>query len=405
MSETVRPRVVVIFHLPGLGGPAKSLLRPLEAIAPHVDLEAVFPDAGPGAEAYARIARTRILPYAAATFPRNIAAVLGSVRRTSAEAHALRDYLRAADPALVVVVTTAIPAALLAARRQRTKTLVYVGELFDKGALHSRGRTVAGFLLRRLVESAADEIVACSDAVARQFEGAGGKPIVTTVSPGVDGEWEEGDRAAFRGRWRLDAAAPCVVVVGDVTRGRGQDLAIGALSGIRRHFPRAHCLIAGAPHGRPEDTAYHAELLELAESLSLRDAVTFTGFVERIQDVYAAADIVLNPARFAEPFGRVAVEAMASGRPVISARVGAVPEVIDDGANGILVPPEDPDAIAAAVVRLWKDEELRDRLVVAGRERVRTDFTEESRTKLLESIFARLLDGDWARSRANGSRT
>lgn len=396
------PRVVVIFHLPGLGGPAKSLFRPLEAIAPAVDLEVVFPERGAAAEAFAPFARTRVLPYAAATFPRTAAAALAAFRKTISDIRVLRDYLRSTSPDLVVVVTTALPAALLAARLQRAKTLVYVGELFDKGRLHSPGRTIAGYVVRRLVEAAADEIVACSGAVARQFAPHSNSPRVTTIFPGVNRKWEEGDRDAFRRLWGLEEADPCIAVVGNITAGRGQDLVVRALPKIRLRFPRAHCLIAGAAHARPVDQAYDLSVRELVESLSLWGAVTFTGFVERIQDVYAGADVIVNPARFNEPFGRVAVEAMAAGRPVVSARVGGVPEVIDHGVNGQLVPPDDSEAIAAAVLGLWEDDGLRSRIVAAGKRRVREDFTEEARAQLFESIFARLLDGRWQRGTSNG---
>ena len=84
--------------------------------------------------------------------------------------------------------------------------------------------------------------------------------------------------------------------------------------------------------------------------------------------------MVVNPARFAEPFGRVAAEALVAGRPVVASRIGAIPEVVRDGRDGLLVEPDDPEALADAVIRLLDDSALAERLVRSGRERVLERF-------------------------------
>ena len=118
----------------------------------------------------------------------------------------------------------------------------------------------------------------------------------------------------------------------------------------------------------------------LVEDLGLGSAVVFAGFVNKTADLYAAADVVVNPARFPEPFGRVALEALVAGRPFIGSRVGAIPDVIRDGVDGLLVEPGDPGELADAIIRLGQDGELRKRLVKQGQSHVRETFDETRAT-------------------------
>jgi glycosyltransferase involved in cell wall biosynthesis len=135
-------------------------------------------------------------------------------------------------------------------------------------------------------------------------------------------------------------------------------------------------VIVGDPHPRGADHAYRAELHDLARRLGVFDALVFTGHVESLGDVYAAADVVVNPTR-REAFGRVSAEALLAGRPVVATRVEAVPEVLRDGVDGLLVAPDSPVDLADAIARMLEDEHLAARLVASGAERVRREFTPE----------------------------
>jgi glycosyltransferase involved in cell wall biosynthesis len=119
---------------------------------------------------------------------------------------------------------------------------------------------------------------------------------------------------------------------------------------------------------------YERALKQLADELGVSEAVAFVGPTDRVADVYAASDIVVNPVRVEEALGRVALEALAAGRPVIATRRGAIPEVLRDGQDALLIDAEDPAAIAAAVRTLWADRALRERLVRTGRSRVAIEF-------------------------------
>jgi glycosyltransferase involved in cell wall biosynthesis len=274
-----------------------------------------------------------------------------------------------------VVVTTALPSALLAARLARLPVVVYAAEVYDPPEA-GRAKRILGRALCRFTGRRA-AVVANSSRVASQFPAA---RRLTIISPSTPEELADGDPKRFRAEPVLAAAEPLLVAVGNLTYGRGQDVLIRALALVRRTLPNARCAIAGEPHPRTRDRAFADSLRTLVEELKLGDAVVFAGFVDRTADLYAAADIVVNPARFPEPFGRVALEALVAGKPFIGSKVGAIPEVISDGVDGLLVEPGDPAQLADAIVRLWQDGELRKRLVAQGRSHVRERFDEARAT-------------------------
>ena len=395
-------RTVAIFHLAGVTGPAKSLPPRLAAlVARGGSLEALTPGEGSVARLYAGMASVRTLDYAPLTVPRTPRAAARAGWSMLREVRLFRRELRRARPDLVVVVTSALPAALIAARLERLPTVVYVGELFAKGHVEGAARALAGRLLARVCETLADRLVCCSQAVADQFRR---RDKAVAIYPGIGVEHADGERDAFRARQGVERASPLLAVVGNVCEARGQDTAVRALAAVRRRLPDARLLIAGVP-ALPVDQAYAERLRELSRELGVASEVVFSGFVDRVGDVYAAADAVINPAHFNEPFGRVAFEALVAGRPVVASAVGAIPEVLRDGRDALLVPPDDPEALGEAVVRLTEDGDLRDRLVAEGGARARTDFGEERGVELWERVVEEALArrGRRRRTRAPGS--
>jgi glycosyltransferase involved in cell wall biosynthesis len=184
-----------------------------------------------------------------------------------------------------------------------------------------------------------------------------------------------GDREGYRARLGIAPGERCVAAVGNLTYNRGQDVLIAALPAIRARVPAARALIVGDPHPRAQDLAYRDDLATLAARLGVADAITFAAHEEGVADVYAAADVVVNPRRSGEAFGRVACEALVAGLPVVAMREGAVPEVLRDGETALLVPPDDSKALAGATLRLLEDEMLRGRLVAEGRRDVLRRFS------------------------------
>jgi len=126
----------------------------------------------------------------------------------------------------------------------------------------------------------------------------------------------------------------------------------------------------------------------LVRELGLEDRVTFTGRLstEELVSRYSAAEVAVTASLY-EGFGLPCAEAMSCGTPVIATKAGALPEVVGNGSAGILVPPEDPVALAGAIKRLLADKPLRQRLGQAGRKRIEEAFSWEDAAKRTLEIY------------------
>ncbi|MFW6146344.1 MAG: glycosyltransferase [Planctomycetota bacterium] len=120
---------------------------------------------------------------------------------------------------------------------------------------------------------------------------------------------------------------------------------------------------------------YAAWLRGRVEKAGLAERVRFLGTLSRepLLGVYRAATVLAHPALI-EPFGMVTAEAMAAGLPVVASRVGGLPEVVQHGRTGLLVPPGDPEALAEAIASLLADPDRRRRYAAAARQYARTHF-------------------------------
>src|SRR5262249_27746177 len=151
-----------------------------------------------------------------------------------------------------------------------------------------------------------------------------------------------------------------LVLVGAIQPGKGQMEALQGLEIVLRRHPAAHLTFIGASG----DTPYYRRLLDYISRSGLEERVTFAGFVKDAHRLISNFDLSLMPS-WEEAFGRVAVESLAAGVPVIGTRAGGLPEILNDG-GGIMVRPRDPSALATAVLDLWADPERRQRLSAEG---------------------------------------
>lgn len=131
---------------------------------------------------------------------------------------------------------------------------------------------------------------------------------------------------------------------------------------------------------------------EMVRSLGCDDVVTFLGFRKDLPDLMAAADLFVLPS-VAEAFGLVLAEALYLGTPVVATRVGGIPEIVEDGTDGVLVPPSASQALADAIVDLLNDPQRRQRLAGVGREKVLARFRFEDMVRSYEAFYRRLSDG------------
>lgn len=231
----------------------------------------------------------------------------------------------------------------------------------------------------RLLYRAADRIVPNSGATGRQLVERFGIPArkVTVVPNPVD--VEEIDALAARGRQRPPHAAdaPAVVGMGRLSREKGFDLLIRAMAEVRA---AARLVLVGEG---PEKEALRA----LAARLGLSTRVAFAGFLSNPYPVLASASVFVLPSRY-EGFPNALVEAMSLGVACVASRCPTGPEeIVTDGMDGLLVPVEDPLALAAAVNRLLEDGAMRERLGGAARDRARA-YGADAIVRRFEALLA-----------------
>ena len=211
----------------------------------------------------------------------------------------------------------------------------------------------------------------------------------TVIRPPVEVD-PDADGAAVRNEVGIGEDTLLATVPGRLQRPKGQDVAARALARAAAGAPDLHLLVVGdAAFGLDAD--FPDRLRALALELGLTRRIHFLGFQRDMSAVYAASDIVLSPSTLPEGFGLVVAEGLAAGKPVVASRVGALPELIEDGVNGLLVPPGDAEALAEPLGRLAGDSALRDRLA-AGARNTRINTAADS-ARELEALYEGILNG------------
>jgi len=190
---------------------------------------------------------------------------------------------------------------------------------------------------------------------------------VVVIPNGVDTQRFNPDIPGEEMRHRLGVdRGKIVLFVGALTqwhRYKGLDVLIQAMALMRDQVPEARLLIVGA--GQLE-----TEYRQLVSRHSLTSWVIFAGNVpdDELQKYYACSDMLALPSKDrSEGFGLTILEANATGKPAIGTTVGGIPSVIRDGYNGLLVPPNDPDALAEAIKKAFSDDDLLKRMSRNGR--------------------------------------
>jgi len=182
--------------------------------------------------------------------------------------------------------------------------------------------------------------------------------------------------ALSRGRHDTPEDAPLLLAMGRLHQAKGLDVALKAMAAL----PEAYLWIAG--DGPMED-----ELKALAQQLGVARRVRFLGWRDDASALYRAADICVFPSRY-EPLGNTVIQSWAHGVPVAAAASVGPAALIRDGEDGLLVPVDEADALAAAVRRLIGDEGLRARLREAGLARAAGEFAEAPVVARWREIFA-----------------
>ncbi|MCB2155939.1 glycosyltransferase [bacterium] len=174
-------------------------------------------------------------------------------------------------------------------------------------------------------------------------------------------------REEWRSQWNASADTPAIGTVGAYVDHKDPLNLIEAAPRVLEKLPDAKIVFVGEGELRPA-------MEERLEALGIADRVVLTGWQEDVPGCLAALDLFCMPSKL-EGLGTSLIDALAMGLPAVGCRTGGIPDVIEDGHNGVLVPPQDSEALAAAIVDLWGDEERRTRFAEAGPQTVAERFT------------------------------
>ena len=249
---------------------------------------------------------------------------------------------------------------------------------------------------RRLVDfvsSRADLAVTVSDFVARHVQAARHVEFVLNGAnverfhPGIDG-------SGIRREFGIADDEVLALHLGRILQWKRQEDTVRAFALARRQAPHLRCLVVGwdDPNYDGPFPSYKAELEHIAAQEHLGDRLIFADARPDAPQLMAAADFVIVPS-IDDPCPLVVTEAMATGRPVIGAIAGGIPETIEDGVTGYLVPACTPEALGERMVQLAQDPALRQRIGQAARHRTETYFNEARVAAEFSTLYEALAQG------------
>lgn len=183
----------------------------------------------------------------------------------------------------------------------------------------------------------------------------------------------------LRAEYGMDPDAAIVGVVGRLEQEKGHPTLLRAWPLVLARVPRAYLVIVG--EGSRQDA-----LRRIAAELGIEHHVVFTGRRDDIPAVTAALDVAVLPS-YREAQGLTVLEAMAMSRPVVASDVGGIPEMVEDGVTGLLVPPDDPAALAGAISRLLLDHPYADTIARRGHDLVHERFCVQMMVNAVQAIY------------------
>jgi glycosyltransferase involved in cell wall biosynthesis len=209
---------------------------------------------------------------------------------------------------------------------------------------------------------------------------------VVAIPSGVDLTRFDPDRVRddLRGEWGIPPDAVVFGTAAIFRKKKGHHYLLQATQQIVRSLPLAKLLLVG-------EGPQEKNLLRIIEELGIRDSVILPGYREDMPRVLNSMDVFVFPT-LEEAFPNAVMEAMAMRKPVVATGVGGVPDIVQDGQTGYLVPPENPGAIAEKVIALLKDKKLREEMGIKGRKFVEENASQQMMVQRLERLYFTLLE-------------
>ncbi|HEY5997798.1 MAG TPA: glycosyltransferase family 4 protein [bacterium] len=243
---------------------------------------------------------------------------------------------------------------------------------------HDRGTSCPCSLRTRMLVRLLDAVICVSESFRDNAVRQGLRVPFYRVYNGLDvhvSSLKHADTSSAEVRRSLGVSEGRVVLgmVGNILRWKGQAVVLRALRTIVRNHPDVVCVFVGdVPRGEEE---YKRELEEYVLAHGLQDHVVFAGYRKDVADVLQTVSVLVHASISPEPFGRVILEGMAAGKPVVGTDAGGAAEIIVNGQTGLLVPMDDAPALAEALDSLLRDPARAIEMGRRGRRRVIEDFS------------------------------
>jgi len=265
-----------------------------------------------------------------------------------------------------------------------TVSTLHTADAPQKGEKSYRRLKLHWWILRHITT----RVIAVSEGTRRHHLRVGKLPPekVVTLHNGIDLSRfipvSPAERASLRASLGILPDAPVLITVAVLRPPKGIQFMLAALPDVLKIVPAARYLIVG-------DGDHRAALEKIAAEKGVSGRVIFTGTRRDIPQLLAAADIFVLPT-LTEALPTVLAEAMAAEKPIIAGEVGGVPEMVDDGRNGLLVPPADSRALTEACVKLLENPQRAREMGRVGRQIVAERFDIQRQVRRLEALYLEL---------------
>ena len=268
----------------------------------------------------------------------------------------------------------------LAARLARVPVIWHIRDRISDDYLPAKVVAVFRWLMRVVP----DCVIANSDATFRTLH-----PTDAHGSGAAKRVVHDGVNPVMEIAARLRSQDTLIGIVGRISPWKGQHIFLRAAAQVRERFPHARFQIIGS--ALFDEAEYEKEIRALTVTLGLSDAVEFTGFRAEVGEMIGRLDILTHASTTGEPFGQVVAEGMIAGKPVVATDGGGVPEIVENGVSGLLVPMDDAPALAAGIIWLMENPEKAQEMAMAGRQRILDHFLIEHTVGKVQKIYDELL--------------
>jgi len=272
----------------------------------------------------------------------------------------------------------------LAAKLTNKLHIWHIREILDKNSFLKPPFNT--YLVHKIVSRFSDKVIAISEGVKRHLLSGCAEGKIAVVYNAVDLTRfcrVSNPTSRLRQEFGVEEGVSMIGVIGPVTETKGHMDVVDSALILKEQYPNCKFIIVGSIDNE-------LKIQEKIRSLDLDSMFIFTGRRDDVPEIMNEVDLLVL-ASHVEAFGRVIIEAMAAGRPVVATNVGGIPEVVVNGKTGYLVPPRKPTALSEAIISILCNPDLKEMFGKCGRERAEKLFAAQIYTQNIENIYVELM--------------